>query len=109
MASEPGPGRRPRPRPARRAVADAAPCLSPDLFREGFGEDLTRLLDLGTWRVGRDLDEEYRQIDEQVREAIALETSIEATIRERVHALLCEGPGAPPGAGRYAVTTAEMA
>jgi hypothetical protein len=86
----------------------AVPAISPDAFREGFGEELTALLDLGTWRTQRDLDEEYQQIEEQIRQAIADETEFEVVIREQVHALLAEDENAPPGAGRHAVDVSEV-
>jgi hypothetical protein len=82
--------------------------ISAEAFREGFGEELTALLDLGTWRTERNLDEEYRQIEEQVRQAIADETAFEAVIRAQVHSLLAEDELAPPGAGRHSVEPAEL-
>jgi hypothetical protein len=37
--------------------------ISAETFREGFGEELLRTLDLSTWEAGRDLSEEYRRIE----------------------------------------------
>lgn len=104
MSSDPD---NPRCRP-RRAAGEGELALGPDAFREGFGEELRALLDLKTWRAGRDLDEEYRQIEEQIRQAIADEAEHEAVIREQLHALLAEDENAPPGAGRHAVTLDEI-
>jgi hypothetical protein len=95
-------------RRSRRASRGATPAISAEAFREGFGEELTALLDLGSWRAGRDLDEEYRHVEEQVRQAIADETEFEAVIRDQVHALLAEDECAPPGAGRHAVEVEEL-
>jgi hypothetical protein len=101
-----------QPRRQRRRVHPAGGngefALGPDAFREGFGEELRALLDLGTWRAGRNLDEEYAEIEEQIRQAIADEEECEAVIREQVHALLAEDENAPPGAGRHAVTVDEI-
>jgi hypothetical protein len=96
-----------RPRRSRRA-APVGPGIDADTFREEFDEDLTKLLDLGTWRTGRDLDDEYRRLEEEVRRAVECETEFQAIIRELVHSRLAAGEDAPPGAGRYAVSAEEV-
>ena len=66
------------------------------------------MLNLGTWSVGRDPDEEYRRIEEEVRVAVENETEGQATIREKIHPLLAASPSAPPGAGVFSVEPGEI-
>ena len=40
---------------------------APDVFHEEFHETLAEVLNLGSWRSGRNVDEEYRQIEAEVR------------------------------------------
>jgi len=77
-------------------------------FRAGFGEDLAQALDLATWTAGRDLAEEYRRIEAEVAAAVERETTYQVFLRERVQERLAWLPGAPPGAGLYAVPLAEL-
>jgi hypothetical protein len=83
--------------------------LRPEDFRDGFGEDLTHTLDLTSWRSGRDLGDEYRRIETEVRIAVAQETVLQSRIRDEVHPRLHVAPGAPPNAGRYTVPLDEIA
>jgi hypothetical protein len=99
------PDRPSRPRKSKRA---SGPELGPATVRAGFGEDLPALLDPSSWRSGRDLVEEHRLIEEQVREAVRLETSEAAEVRSRILPLLSSSPSAPPGAGCYHVDPDEV-
>src|SRR2546423_1346291 len=82
--------------------------VSPETFREGFGEDLRRTLDLATWPAGGDLSAEYRRIEEEVRLAVGRETDLHRRMRTEVFPKLPWRPGAPPGAGKYEVAVAEV-
>jgi hypothetical protein len=93
----------PLPRPGPDALVDA------DAFRQDFGEDLPAVLNLDTWRTGRDLDEEYRRIEQEVREAVECESEYQRHIRQEVHPLLAASEQAPPGAGRHQVEVSEIA
>ena len=93
-------------RPRRRTKA--APAVSVEAFRDSFNESLASVLDLGTWRTGRDPDEEYRRIEDQVRIAVENETEGQAAIREKIHPLLAASPSAPPGAGVFSVDPWEI-
>src|SRR3954471_21620002 len=84
------------------------PQAEADAFRLEFDEDLTSILDVSTWQTGRDLDAEYERIERQVRLAVACETEHEADVRERMIPLIARLDGAPPGAGHYAMKTAEL-
>lgn len=100
---------RARVSPAGRRAAPAAPGIPPEAFREDFGEELATVLDLDTWHAGRDLDDEYRRIEHEVRAAVASETAYQQHIRDFIHPLLEAADSAPPGAGRHAVEPAEVA
>jgi hypothetical protein len=66
------------------------------------------VLNLDTWRTGRQPDEEYRRIEKEVREAVEAETEDQEMIRNLIHPLLEESPTAPPGAGRHSVHPGEI-
>jgi hypothetical protein len=90
-----------------RTVVD--PALDAAAFRDDFGEELPAVLNLDTWRAGRDLDEEYRRIEREVSEAVETETEYQRYVRREVHPLLANAPSAPPGAGRHRIASAEVA
>ncbi len=83
--------------------------LGPDAFREGFGEELTRTLDLATWHPGWNLGTEYERIETEVREAVEREDGFQRRVRQEIHPRLAWGEGAPKCAGRYEVTVDEIA
>src|SRR5947208_1685480 len=68
---------------ANRSPAEAVEISSRD-FRESFGEDLNRTLDLDTWRAGQDLSQEYSRIEAEVREAVQREDALLQNIRREV-------------------------
>jgi hypothetical protein len=81
---------------------------APDVFHEEFHETLAEVLNLRTWRSGRNVDEEYRQIEAEVRRAVAQETVTQKILRERFHPMLAAAEKAPPGAGVYRVPAEEI-
>jgi hypothetical protein len=87
----------------------APPVVRPEDYREAFGEELAQTLNVDTWRAGRDLGEEYRRIEAEVRQAVGRESDFQRRVREEVHPQLAWSAGAPKGAGRYAVTLDELA
>lgn len=89
-------------RPLPDADGDDAPEITAEQFREGFGEDLRRTLDLSTWTAGEDLSADYRRVEAEVRDAVAQEGRLLGTIRDEIFPRLGGYPGAPPGAGVYA-------
>src|SRR5947209_4723390 len=84
-----------------------APLTAED-FRAGFGEELPRVLDLGTWSPGLDLAEVYSRLALEVRAAVEAEGELQKKIREEVFPRLPHAPCAPPGAGHHVVTPAEV-
>jgi hypothetical protein len=98
----------PSRRPAAGRASPEPPALRPEDYREGFGEELSQTLNVAAWRSGRDLGEEYRRIEAEVREAVAREDGWQRRVREQVHPRLPWCEGAPKGAGRHAVTAEEL-
>lgn len=70
-------------------------------FRDGFGEDLAQVLDLGTWKTGRDMTQEYPRIKSEVEVAVAQERDIQERTRTDVFPKLFDPATAPPGGGVY--------
>lgn len=77
------------------------PEISAEDFKQGFGEELQKTLDLNTWFTGEDLDAVYSRIEAEVREAVAQEETLRETIRKVIFPRLRNYPGAPKGAGVY--------
>jgi hypothetical protein len=75
--------------------------LSSEDFAEQFGENILRTLDLGTWRLGSDLDHEYRRIEHEVREAERFETAQEKKTRDILLPRLATLEGMPKHAGLH--------
>ena len=81
-----------------------------DAFEEYFGESLTSTLDLGKWRQGVDLVQEYARIQREVEQAVAFEGVQERRVRNEVFPNIAFGKGAPPEAGFYdKLTLADIA
>lgn len=81
-------------------AAPATTEISADDYRECFGEELTRTLDLETWEPG-DLSQAYSRLEQEVSEAVALETDFQQRIRQHIYPLLRSNACAPKGAGVY--------
>jgi hypothetical protein len=84
---------------------DAAPATV-HRFRDDFGEELRDVLDLGTWRTGRDLTQEYPRIKGEVDEAIAQERQLQDRTRKYLFPKLFDPASAPPGGGVFAANEA---
>lgn len=88
---------------------DDAFTISAKTFEEQFGEDILQTLDMNQWRLGNDLDQEYRRIEREVREAEKIETANEKKIREELLPRLAALPNMPKNAGKHATTTEDIA
>jgi len=81
-------------------------------FVETFGEPLERVLDLGTWRGGTDLQGLYErlELDSRIGEAIAQEDQAAAAIRAELLPRLRDRsrPSAPPLAGMWPIKLDEL-
>lgn len=75
--------------------------IAADEFREGFGEDLQRVLNLDTWSLGSDLGEIYRRVNDEVQAAVQQENAACEGIRKEIFPRLARYPNAPNGAGVY--------
>lgn len=82
------------------------PELSADEFRASFGEDLGRILDLGTWRTDVDLTDEYRRIETEVRLAVEKEGEYQRHIRRDIFPRLQWGE--VPGCGVYEIPVRDI-
>jgi hypothetical protein len=58
--------------------------ISAASFEEQFDESILQTLDVTRWRLGNDLDQEYRRIEREVREAERVETVRIRQIRDEV-------------------------
>ncbi len=86
--------------PALAPVQPDQAVIRPADYREGFGEELQRVLDLETWLPG-DLSREYSRIEREVAEAVQEEKVLHRRIRERIFPLLNDPALAPPGGGVF--------
>ena len=73
--------------------------LSADDFAATFGEPLHTALDLKSWRIGSDVEQEYRRLEREVKDAVHRETNLQADIRKHVFPKLKTQPQAPKNAG----------
>ncbi|HEX2094530.1 MAG TPA: hypothetical protein VHG28_19150 [Longimicrobiaceae bacterium] len=77
-------------------------------FRAATGEDITRVLSLDTWHQGPDLAGVYERLEREVAEAVAQEDEFRDRIRETVFPVIGSGRTAPPCAGVYEATEADI-
>lgn len=71
-------------------------------FAQSFGEDLSRTIDLETWKVGGDLSRDLDRVEAEVREAVVYEDRVLGTIRHQLLPKLRTRHNAPKSAGHYA-------
>jgi hypothetical protein len=98
------PAARPHDEPENTAALPVRTAAEPPdalQFRDGFGEELRHVLDLGTWQTGRDLTQEYPRIKSEVDAAVAFEREVQDRTRTDVFPLLFDPAAAPPGGGVY--------
>src|SRR5947209_550727 len=86
--------------PALQSGDDAFP-VSAKTFEDQFDESILETLDINTWRLGHDLDQEYKRIEREVREAEKLETEKDRQIREEFFPRLAAAPNMPKNAGKH--------
>lgn len=82
--------------------------VTPEEFAQRFGEGLRHTLDVNTWQTGEDLGSIYQRIDEEIRCAVRSEEESHRVLRETVFPRLGDYPGAPRGAGVYAVNPSDL-
>ena len=80
---------------------DDAFSISAKTFEDQFDESILQTLDVSQWRLGNDLDQEYRRIEREVREAEKIETVRDKQIREELLPRLAELPNMPKNAGKH--------
>jgi hypothetical protein len=89
--------------------ADDAFPVSHRTFEDQFDESIVQSLDLNSWRLGNDLDQEYQRMAREVREAEKLETEKDHQIREEFFPRLAECPNMPRHAGLHSTLPEEIA
>lgn len=84
------------------------PVIDQQTFEDATGERLSTVLDLDTWHRGEDLGALYERLEATVRDAVGQEDRIREGVRARIFPALRTRPGAPPGAGVYRSTVADI-
>jgi hypothetical protein len=79
-----------------------------DDYRAVHGEELSRTLDLDTWRAGADLVEMYSRLEREVADAVREERRVQKQIRQKIFPLLRTRERAPKGAGVYQVPLSRL-
>jgi hypothetical protein len=77
--------------------------VQPTELETALGESLANTLNLDTWKPGENLNELYGRLEREVRQAVEQEGRIRDQIRADIFPRLSSRPGAPSGAGVYAV------
>ncbi|MGH2532300.1 MAG: hypothetical protein ACRDJW_08315 [Thermomicrobiales bacterium] len=79
-----------------------------DDFLKVFGEPLTAALDLSSWRRSEDLGDLFGRLQKEVESSIAQNLPGRQAIRDKAFPRLRDRPKAPPGAGAYRVSQAQL-
>lgn len=81
-----------------------------DAFADAFGEPISQVLDMGSWRDGGDLAGFYEQTRAQINDAVAQERRIREPMRREVFTALRNGNSrfTPRAAGLYRLTLEEL-
>ena len=82
--------------------------VSSRAFEEQFGESMLETLNVEKWRIGMDLNEEFRRIRDEVQEAEQSESSKEKEIRERFFPRLAKLENMPKNAGKHEAQQEEV-
>jgi hypothetical protein len=75
--------------------------VSTRAFEEQFDESILQIIDVEKWRLGGDVNAEFRRIAFEVREAARFETDNEKQIREQFFPRLAKLPNMPRNAGLH--------
>lgn len=77
-------------------------------IERAFGEPLSQILDPASWSTDAGLDELYQRLNREIADAVRLEEQVLPRVRAEVLPMLRTRTGAPPGAGVYKVTPAQL-
>jgi len=82
--------------------------ISADTFEASYGEPLEQTLNLETWERGENLDRMFERLDREIGQALVQENELCRRIRQLVFPLIATRPNAPPGAGVFQATPADL-
>jgi hypothetical protein len=82
--------------------------ISPEDYKQTFGERLTDTLDLESWKTGEDLSEVYARITAETQEAIEQQKRSDKETRRVIFPEIKNRLGAPKGAGVYSCITEDL-
>ncbi|MGH7719592.1 MAG: hypothetical protein ACREON_12215 [Gemmatimonadaceae bacterium] len=77
-------------------------------FRAATGEDIGHILSLDSWRQGPDLAGVYERLERELAEAFDQEDDLRRSLRKTIFPLISSLAHAPPGAGVYQATPADI-
>jgi hypothetical protein len=83
--------------------------VSAKAFEDQFDENILHTLAVERWRLGNDLEQEYKRIEQEVREADKFETAKEKEIREELLPRLAALPNMPKNAGKHETSPENIA
>jgi hypothetical protein len=98
-----GDGKRtvPQDKPDVTLTDDDVLAVSTRAFQEQFDESILQTINVENWRLGSDVNAEFRRIAFEVREAARFETDNEKQIREHYFPRLAKLPNMPKHAGKH--------
>jgi hypothetical protein len=82
--------------------------IEADEFLASYGEPLEQTLNLDTWEHGVDLAKVFAQLDQEVSQALALESEIHHHVRRVVFPQITQRPSAPRGAGVFQASLSDL-
>lgn len=78
-------------------------------YAAAFGEGLRQTIDVDTWAPGIDWEGAVSRLREEIQSAVGREEELRTTVRNDILPRIQKASGAPPEAGVYCATAAELA
>jgi hypothetical protein len=92
----------------RAPAIDQSPTPGVDEYERTTGERLTETLNIDSWEPAHRLAEAYGRFEREVADAVRTEALVRRDVRKQVLPLLSRTPHAPPAAGHYFVSPAQL-
>lgn len=77
-------------------------------FANTHGEEIEKVLDLGTWAAGVDLEDLHRRLDTEVGAAMEQERRVQSVVRAKIFPELAKAPDAPATAGKHTAKLSDV-